>query len=187
MPAAAAEVIREIQAAAATDEEPILANLRLLWRQAEGRYRNNPMHPYFKIGLAGLLLTGTVLSMEVWLPMLLSTAMLYLIYRAVRSVVVQPGNVAVKPPVSRRPPVPPEDEAMQVTQPMAAAKLAAAAAQESAAVETPPACVAEAHVTAVGRQARTREVHRVVWFDAHDRGDCLDSGLAGQLYCRRPV
>jgi hypothetical protein len=122
----AAKAMREIQAAAATDEEPILANLRLLWRQAERRYRNNPMHPYFKIGLAGLLLTGTVLSVEIWLPMLVSTAMLYLIYRAVRAVVVQPGNVAVKPPVPRQPPVPPEDENMRVTQPIAAVRRAAA-------------------------------------------------------------
>ncbi len=81
-------------AAAATDEEPMLANLRALWRQAEDRYQRNPMHPYFKFGLVALLLAGTVLSIEIWLPLLLTTGFMYLIYRAVRAVVLQPGKTA---------------------------------------------------------------------------------------------
>jgi serine/threonine protein kinase len=84
-----------------TDEEPILANLRTLWRQAEERYHNNSMHPFFKVGLTLLLLSGLVLSVEIWLPMLMTAAFLYLMYRAVRAVIVQPSKMTAQLPATR--------------------------------------------------------------------------------------
>ncbi|MEO2049918.1 MAG: serine/threonine-protein kinase [Pirellulales bacterium] len=84
-----------------TDEEPILANLRTLWRQAEERYHNNTTHPFFKVGLTLLLLSGLVFSAEIWLPMLMTAAFLYLMYRAVRAVIVQPTNATAQPPATR--------------------------------------------------------------------------------------
>jgi serine/threonine protein kinase len=114
--------MREKLTAAAMDEEPIFANLRMLWRQAEDRYRNNSMHPFFKVGLTVLLLSGLVLSMELWMPMLLTTGFLYLFYRAVRSIVVQPEKVTAGPPIPRRPPVPTEKGKIHVAQAMPEAR-----------------------------------------------------------------
>lgn len=99
-----------------TDEEPLLASLRMLWRQAEDRYRNNSMHPFFKVMLTLLLLSGLFLSVEVWMPMLLASGFLYLVYRAVRAVVVQPGKVAATASASKNRPAVVKETAVRMAE-----------------------------------------------------------------------
>jgi hypothetical protein len=107
--------VRDRLAAAMTEEEPIVTGLRAFWRQAEARYHNNPMPPFFKVVLISLLCTGIALSFETWMPMLLTAGFFYLMYRAVRAVVVQPGEVAARPPIPARPQVPADDRQTRVT------------------------------------------------------------------------
>jgi eukaryotic-like serine/threonine-protein kinase len=78
-------------AAAAVGEEPLLASLRDAWRHAEGRFRNSPMHPFYK-GLLGLaILSGLFVSSEIWFPLMFVAIIFYLFYRIVRAVVVGPN------------------------------------------------------------------------------------------------
>ncbi len=73
-----------------SDDEPILASLRGGWHDLENRFHKSSLHPLFKaaIGLAlcfGLLVAGVELF-----ALLIPTALIYLVYRAIRSVVVAP-------------------------------------------------------------------------------------------------
>ncbi len=76
----------------ASNEEPILAGLREGWLDAEHRFHTSNLPPFMKtllsIAAAGLLF----LSAELWLPALFMMGFAYLVYRAIRAIVVQPGK-----------------------------------------------------------------------------------------------
>lgn len=78
----------------ATDEEPILAALQAGWRDAEDRFRNSNLHPIAKavIVVAGIglfLISGAEIML---FPTLLVLGFFYLVYRAIRAIVIQPAG-----------------------------------------------------------------------------------------------
>ena len=76
------------------NEEPILAGIRAGWREAEYQFHNSNLHPLAKALISfaaiGLLLFSGV---EVLLiPSLFFLGFTYLVYRAIRAIVIQPGK-----------------------------------------------------------------------------------------------
>lgn len=87
---AACDAVNGTVRSAVADEEPILASLRASWQQAEWRFRNSPMHPLLKALVGFGLIAGLVVSFETWMPLLFSLGFVYLVYRAVRAIVLPP-------------------------------------------------------------------------------------------------
>ncbi len=106
------DAARSPTADAAVDEEPLLAGLRSYWRQAEGQFRDSPMHPFFKALVGFAVVSGLVLSLETWLPLMFFAGFSYLIYRAVRTVVVPSGEKMPSPTASSPSPASPVAEAV---------------------------------------------------------------------------
>ena len=85
------------------DEEPIMAGLQATLQRAEDSFRNSSLHPVFK-ALIGIVLIAVLLVTGVeWMPILIFLAFVYLIYRAVRAIVLPPnaagkGGAGLKPP-----------------------------------------------------------------------------------------
>ena len=89
--------VRSTESARSTstnDEEPILAALREGWTDLERRYHESPMHPLAKATLVGI---GIIVLLNSGLqgalvPTMLSLGFAYLVYRAVRAIVLPPPN-----------------------------------------------------------------------------------------------
>ncbi len=69
-------------------EEPILANLRTYYHNAKHRFQNNNLHPLAKAVLSVGAIAMMIVSSELWVPTLFLLGFSYLIYRAVRAIVV---------------------------------------------------------------------------------------------------
>lgn len=77
------------------NEEPILAALRDGWRDAEHRFHNSNVHPLAKalicFAVIGFLFISGI-GEFVLLPSIFVLGFTYLVYRAIRAIVVQPGH-----------------------------------------------------------------------------------------------
>ncbi len=95
------------------DEEPIWASLRNGWRDLDRRYHESKLHPLLKAVLGVSVLVILLASSKVLFALLIPTTLIYLCYRAVRAIVVVPGqrvadNLAqTNPTVPGTPAVPP--------------------------------------------------------------------------------
>ncbi len=81
---------RNASTAPTTDEEPILAALRDGWQDLERRYHESPMHPLakaFLVGIGILLFLASGLEFAL-IPAALSLGFAYLVYRAVRAIIL---------------------------------------------------------------------------------------------------
>jgi len=76
------------------NEEPILATLQQTWRDTEHRFHDSNFHPLAK-ALIGFVMVGLLLfSFEIWIPTLFMLGFIYLVYRAIRAIVVPQDYVA---------------------------------------------------------------------------------------------
>ncbi len=87
---ASAQSARNASPAQETDEEPILAALRDGWQDLERRYHESSMHPLAKALLVGtgvffFLASGLEFAL---IPAVLSLGFAYLVYRAVRAIIL---------------------------------------------------------------------------------------------------
>ncbi len=76
-----------------SDEEPILASLRSGWHELQESFRNSEMHPLLKSVIGFAIVIALVSTSPEWLPMFVTVGFCYLVYRAIRSIVV-PSNPA---------------------------------------------------------------------------------------------
>jgi len=74
------------------EEEPIYASIRDGWRELDHRFRNSNMHPIMK----GIILAGLVYLMVVstgaWVPVMISMGSIYLVYRVLWALIVEPSK-----------------------------------------------------------------------------------------------
>ena len=74
------------------NEEPILSTLRTTWHNAKHRFHTSNFHPLAKAVLSVAAIALMLVSSELWVPTLFVLGFSYLIYRAVRAIVVSPGK-----------------------------------------------------------------------------------------------
>ncbi|MCH8243353.1 MAG: protein kinase, partial [Planctomycetes bacterium] len=91
----------------ATSEEPILASLQEGWQQARTNIRQYNMHPLLKSVLGFVIVIGLVATSPSWLSTFMLVGFCYLVYRAIRSLVIKPqtaSSTGVTPTVQRAAP-----------------------------------------------------------------------------------
>ncbi len=69
-------------------EDPILTTLRTTYQTTKHRFQNSTLHPLAKAILSVAAIAMMLISSELWLPMLLILGFSYLIYRAIRAILV---------------------------------------------------------------------------------------------------
>ena len=69
-------------------EDPILTTLRTTYRRTKSNFQNSTLHPLAKAILSVAAIAMMLISSELWVPMLLILGISYLIYRAVRAVLI---------------------------------------------------------------------------------------------------
>ncbi len=75
-----------------TNEEPILAGLREGWHEAKHRFHNSNFHPLAKSLISVAAIAFLIITPELWIPILFVLGFSYLIYRAIRAIVVRPDK-----------------------------------------------------------------------------------------------
>jgi len=97
-PAAAAITGEHASPPVSNSEEPILAAVQAGWQDAEQRFNELPLPPFVKVlfcfGVAAFLFVSGIGEFVV-LPTVFILGFTYLVYRAVRSVVIQPSKATV--------------------------------------------------------------------------------------------
>jgi len=76
----------------ASSEEPIMASLQHGYQQARTNIRQSKLHPLLKNVIGFMVVIGLVATSPEWLPMFMLVGFCYLVYRAIRSVVVDPNT-----------------------------------------------------------------------------------------------
>ena len=90
-----------------SSEEPILASLQEGWQQARTNIRQYNMHPLLKSVIGFMIVIGLVATSPSWLSTFMLVGFCYLIYRAIRSLVIDPhiaSSTGVTPTVQRAAP-----------------------------------------------------------------------------------
>ena len=78
--------------AAAIDEEPILASIQAGWQEMRQQFRESQWHPLVKAIIGFVVVLFLVASSPEWLPTVFMLGIAYLVYRLIRSIVVQPAK-----------------------------------------------------------------------------------------------
>ena len=101
----------QAKASASSDEEPILAGIREGFRQLERDSNVRQWHPLLKTTALVLGAIGLVATSVEWLPVAIVLGISYLVYRAIRAIIVQPGTShQTAPSPSSVPPQPLESQ-----------------------------------------------------------------------------
>jgi len=91
----------------ATSEEPILASLQEGWQQARTNIRQYNMHPLLKSIIGFVIVIGLLATSRSWLSTFMLVGFCYLVYRAIRSLVIDPqtaSSTGVTPTAQRAAP-----------------------------------------------------------------------------------
>ena len=73
-------------------DEPIMASLQQGYRQAKTNIQQSGLHPLLKNVIGFMVVIALVATSPEWLPMFMLLGFCYLIYRAIRSVVIDPHS-----------------------------------------------------------------------------------------------
>jgi hypothetical protein len=71
-------------------EEPILASLQEGWHQARRSFQQSTMHPLLKSVILFVIVIGLVALSPEWLSLFMVVGFCYLVYRAIRTLVLEP-------------------------------------------------------------------------------------------------
>lgn len=77
------------------DEEPIMASIQAGWRSLENHFHEANYHPLAKLAMLVLAIMFLGLTEVAWVPTLISLGFAYLVYRAIRAIVMPATSIDV--------------------------------------------------------------------------------------------